>query len=483
MDDPTLLSKKEGPFIRAQVLGEYNILITGTLLLCLTFFLRHVSEGDAFAIYSKAEKLSFSAAVLFVAGIILFVSQSVVMPTKKLSLDFYLIVCIGLLSRAILFHHTPILENDYYRYLHDGAITAHIQNPYQYSPQQVATDMPDALSYIYDNKRAIEVNLNINHPHLRTIYPPVAQLVFALAHYITPYQLDGLRLIYLLFDIVNVLLIVQLLKHFKLPVGFVIFYLWNPILIFETYQRCHYDLIVGTFVLFFCWAIVVKRYKTSVAALALAVGAKLWPLILIPFFIYPLRYKLKELFICCLLFVGILLCVMMPQMVSVALENNSGVLAYAKEWIANEMAYHSFHKIGERFHRIFYNIDARLIARGLIVALLITVSVYTAMRSKNCPRKMCESVCAVTALMLLWSPTFYGWYYLAMLPLAAVTGRPTFLIWTLLIPLSYVDIPELSKLTLMICFHLPLTVMLIIYFSPWHIKMPWMIKKAPDKIV
>jgi len=466
-----------------QFLQRHCLLLTGIILLFLTILLRFISEADTFSLYGKPFRLSFSAIVILIAASILFLSQMIVLPFQKKGSDFFLILCIGLLLRGILFHHMPILENDYYRYLHDGAMTAHLQNPYQYSPQQIAQERPETVSFIYDNQIAMHTNSQINHPHLRTIYPPVAQLVFAIGYCLTPYALDGLRLIYLLFDIANVVFILLLLRQFKLPWGFVVFYLWNPILLFEVYLRCHYDLIVGTFLLFFSWAIITKRYKIAVVALTLAIGAKLWPIILLPFAFYPLRKQFKKLAICGGLFLGLLFCILTPQLLSIAFSNNSGVFAYAKEWIANEWAYHLCHYIGEQLHRCFYNIDARLLARGLIVALLVTVALYKAARSKNYPRMKCESICVVISLMLLLSPTFYGWYYLALLPLATVTGRPAFLFWTLLIPLSYIDVQYMPKWLSMLCLHLPLWIMVLTHFTPWQIKVPWMMKKAPNQIV
>jgi len=72
----------------------------------------------------------------------------------------------------------PILEDDYYRYLWDGAVTANALNPYAYSPQQVlkGTDIPVELTQLAEESG--EVIHSINHPEIRTIYPPIAQAFF-----------------------------------------------------------------------------------------------------------------------------------------------------------------------------------------------------------------------------------------------------------------------------------------------------------------
>ncbi len=40
----------------------------------------------------------------------------------------------------------------------------------------------------------------MNHSYLRSIYPPVAQAAFALAHWIGPWEVSAWRLVLLLFD-------------------------------------------------------------------------------------------------------------------------------------------------------------------------------------------------------------------------------------------------------------------------------------------
>ena len=49
----------------------------------------------------------------------------------------------GLFARLILIPSSPILEDDFYRYIWDGAVTASEFNPYSLSPYQVQNHDPD----------------------------------------------------------------------------------------------------------------------------------------------------------------------------------------------------------------------------------------------------------------------------------------------------------------------------------------------------
>jgi len=96
------------------------------------------------------------------------------------------IVGVGLFCRACFFGTTPMLQNDHYRYLWDGGFVAHGFDPYAFSPKQVLEGdgvPPGGLDLA---RAAYPVVQRINHPEVRTIYPPLAQAAFAAAHRLTP---------------------------------------------------------------------------------------------------------------------------------------------------------------------------------------------------------------------------------------------------------------------------------------------------------
>lgn len=127
-------------------------------------------------------------------------------PVEKGSI--WIILLFGLLFRAAIMPSQPIQEDDVYRYLWDGKVFAYDVNPYEYSPKEVddfrafRIKNPQTFDSVYDerqireltllnklkwqNETALIFNERVNHPDVPTIYPPLMQYIFRMAHQILP---------------------------------------------------------------------------------------------------------------------------------------------------------------------------------------------------------------------------------------------------------------------------------------------------------
>ncbi|MGD8305755.1 MAG: hypothetical protein PVF17_03800, partial [Ignavibacteria bacterium] len=142
------------------------------------------------------------------------------------------IILTGIICRLILIPTTPVLEDDYHRYLWDGAVSANFYNPYQYSPLDVvdnAQGIPAELHKL--SGEADDLMGKINHPHIRTIYPILSQVVFAAAYIISPWQYWSWKLLLLLFDLALLLVLLRILKYLSLPLILIAIYWLNPVVI------------------------------------------------------------------------------------------------------------------------------------------------------------------------------------------------------------------------------------------------------------
>ena len=85
------------------------------------------------------------------------------------------VLLVALLAKGtVLATAEPVLSDDIYRYLHEGALLADGQNPYGKKPSNIdaqQSPLPSALE-------------KVNHKHLGAIYQPAAQYVFATATHI-----------------------------------------------------------------------------------------------------------------------------------------------------------------------------------------------------------------------------------------------------------------------------------------------------------
>ena len=205
----------------------------------------------------------------------------------------HIMVCIvaaGLAARLVLLLSAPILEDDYQRYLWDGAVTANGKSPYAISPKDaLQLGDQDALGRLA--REGESVVRRINHPELRTIYPPVAQGAFALAYLLKPWSLFAWRSVLLACDLGSFVLILLLLRECGRSPLWSALYWWNPVVIKELFNSAHMDAVVLPLVLAALLFATRRRYVTAVTTLGFAAGAKIWPALLLPLVIRAARLK------------------------------------------------------------------------------------------------------------------------------------------------------------------------------------------------
>jgi alpha-1,6-mannosyltransferase len=167
----------------------------------------------------------------------------------------------AIVFRAIGFFGEPVLEDDWCRYLWDGAVFATIGNPYDKPPSVFFGDpnVPGNLQRLLDG---------INHPDVPTIYGPVCQLAFVISYLIAPGQLWPLKLILIGADLGTMALLGRLISGRKL-----LLYAWCPLLIKEVAFTAHPDILGIAFIVA---ALTVPWPRTIAICCALAVGTKIF---------------------------------------------------------------------------------------------------------------------------------------------------------------------------------------------------------------
>jgi len=189
----------------------------------------------------------------------------------------WLILCTAAALRLIVVVFPPFLSNDLYRYIWDGWVQLAGINPYRYLP------VDQHLAFLRDTI----VYPNINRAtYAHTIYPPFAELFFALSAGLVrlahlPAVL-GLKFSLLAAEGIGIWAMTKLLDQARLPRAGILIYAWNPVPIWEFAGNGHVDvLVVCTLAVALRW-VSTGRQRLAMVALAGAVLAKFLPILLLP---------------------------------------------------------------------------------------------------------------------------------------------------------------------------------------------------------
>jgi alpha-1,6-mannosyltransferase len=337
----------------------------------------------------------------------------------------------ALVFRLVAACGAPVLSDDVYRYVWDGRVQLHGLHPYAHAPQDTALDaLRDA-----DSAR-------INHPELRTIYPPLAELAFAVLAALG-LGVRGFQLGFGLADFGVVLALDRLLAALELPRERVVLYAWNPLAIVESATSAHVEplgllpLVLGTL------ALARGRRSLSAAALAGAIQAKLVPLVLVPAFVR--RFRPREI----LVLVAVVLALALPYAIT-GPALGAGARDYAERWEFNALGFacvrgaltaldtgHTLVPLlgafdaGDRLYRLVW---PEPLARLVVLAALAGWIGWVASRRIVDPLR--EALLVLGALLLL-APTVHPWYALWILPFAAANLSAPWLVFAALVPLAY----------------------------------------------
>jgi alpha-1,6-mannosyltransferase len=325
-----------------------------------------------------------------------------------------LIIVAGLAARAVCFFSEPILEDDYQRYLWDGAVTARGTNPYRHAPADVLeNEAAHPLAAIA--AQAGVVLQRIGHSDLTTIYPPIAQAAFAIAHRLTPFSLVGWRGLLLLADLAALALLLRLLTEMGRPQVWVAIYWWNPLVIKQVFNAAHMDALLVplllTAVLF-----AQRRPLLATSAIGLAVGVKFWPAMLLPLLWRPHVSNPRLLMKMIAVFAPFAALAVLPQFLT-GLDREAGVVAYATSWSRNSALF----PVVEGAVSVLAGAErAQVWARAIIAAtmlLLVARMAWPPLQSRD--DLVRRIVMAIGALLLL-SPAQYPWYAVWIAPFLAL---------------------------------------------------------------
>ncbi len=245
------------------------LLLIGFGLICFTRQL--IVEYDPEHHYQIGfSGVSSAQAALYLAAVLLLWLK----PANVNRYTFPIILSVAILCRLVAIFPDPSLSTDAYRYVWDGVVQhAHI-NPYRYVPAD------KALTFLQAPNQDIYDNIN-RREYARTIYPPVAQVLFYFITWISP-SITFMKTAMVLFEGMTMAGLLMLLRHLNIRREWTLVYAWMPMLIWEFAGSGHLDAMVIAFMVF---AMLFRYRREPLWAgvfLGLAVLTKFYPLVLFP---------------------------------------------------------------------------------------------------------------------------------------------------------------------------------------------------------
>lgn len=260
--------------------------------------------------------------------------------TRSGLIELSVIFVFAVLFRVIMVTSTPIQEIDLYRYVWDGAAVANQLDPYRYGPATVLDavrdpkleqNRPGLKPYcaIIDERPGMYDILSVVHfGHYTSPYPPTSQMVFGATVALAPKDatekdyLNYIKAALVGFDLLTGIVIVLLLIRLGMSASLSLGYFWCPLVIKEIANGGHLDSITNFFCVLAIYFLVRALWPRqqyvdedkppatevpplqnspiyssrfswlfaalSSAALAAAIAAKVYPVVLVPIWIIAL---------------------------------------------------------------------------------------------------------------------------------------------------------------------------------------------------
>ncbi len=454
-----------------------QVILLGVLSLLLYFYLTHISTqfnwGEG---YSDRPILTYLA-IYFSLFLVFCATCAIVLRQSEDPFTFWTMIVFGLLFRLAILPAQQVQEDDVYRYLWDGKVFANNINPYEYAPSEVhdfkalRIQNPETYYEIYNERnerdlekldtlkwespKSLKYLERVNHPDVPTIYPPMAQFVFRTVHFFKPDSILAMRVAFLAFDVLALLFIVGILGRLGLNRNSSLVYFWCPLIIKETLNSTHLDIIGISFLCGSLYFLICHRHSAATFFLALSFLGKLYPAILFPLYLQacfehnrktggnPWRVPaLNSLFFFAIIILGY------TPFMGIGLQIFDGLKAYSTYWQSND-------SIFACLVFLFRNISGSLasttilsnplpifLSKVTVVCFLIGVLIWLLEKNTSLtksPLKFIQQIFILMALVFLLSPIQNPWYLCWVVPFLCLFPSRSWILLTGLVGLYYID--------------------------------------------
>lgn len=323
-------------------------------------------------------------------------------------------------GQAVTYDRFFFFDDDLWRYLWDGHVSAAGVNPFQYPPN--AHELDELSTQTGNATLWTKIRLRVNHPALGTVYPPAAQWIFRLAHWVAPGSVLAFKIINCLLDLVAIGFIALALRALHRPMTDVIWYAWNPLVVAMVSGSGHIDALTAAAVSATGYFVVQKKAGMAGVSFALSIAGKIAPLALLLLMIKRLRWRGTGI---AFLTLG---AVYLPFWIPASWEN---LAVYIHRWQFNSAWFYSLVWLLRPIIS-----DPSYVARIISGTIAASMIVWFAFYDTGEARPFFSSAAAVLGIFLLLSPTIMPWYLVWLLPLAVIARQQIWIYFSALVCLS-----------------------------------------------
>ncbi len=314
----------------------------------------------------------------------------------------YAVLLIALLVRAIAIFQFPA-NSDINRYIWEGEIQLSGYNPYLLAPDA------EELKHLRN-----ETWQNINFKNIPAIYWPFAQMLFKAGAAISPTHWF-FETILVLFDLGTIFLLLLMIRPFTSDFREIVLYALNPLVIISVAGQGHLESILVFWTMLSLYGCRQKKPWLMYPALGLAVMTKLTPVIFMPLLVERGNFKYFPLFL-------LPFALMIPYY-----DPGINFLSTLNIFLS------SFNHNG-LFNYVIQSLIGVLPSAWIAMFFAAGLCGFVFFLTPDKTR----SVFLVSAILLVFAPTFHTWYLLLLTPFLVFYRSPPWIILHLtMLPLVF----------------------------------------------
>jgi alpha-1,6-mannosyltransferase len=369
-----------------------------------------------------------------------------------------LFIVFAFVFRLTLVWIQPIASGDVNRYIWDGKVQVNGFNPYGHAP----TD--SSLNGLH----SATLPQSMDFPNMRSIYPPFAEWVFALAYKYFGENPFGIKVFLLLAELITTWLLILVLKEAKKPLANIALYLLCPLPIMQFMIDAHMDALVFPFFLLFILYWMKRKTIAGSVSLGFAIITKLLPLLFLPLALKGEKNGKRFMMIAGSL--GVVFATYVPYV----LWNGSpweSLGAYSARWYFN----------GPVFDLILPSVGSNELAHMIVAGLFLAWYLFVLTR----PWTLLEMIYYTLIGFFILSATVHPWYVIWLAVLLPLTTRWSGIAYITLINLANIVVIDYKAFKI---WHLSpaievLEYLPILFFLFWELKSYFTAARPPATAV